>query len=59
MRIHFMKGLKISTGFAVFIIFFGIALIEALQKQNWLEALLFTLLGIVFVWADNKKSKTH
>lgn len=25
------------------VIFFGIALIEALQKQNWLEAALFSL----------------
>jgi hypothetical protein len=30
---------------AVFVLFFGIALIEALQKQNWLEAALFLALG--------------
>jgi hypothetical protein len=37
---------------AVFIIFFGIALLEALQKGNWLEAALFIALGIVSLWAD-------
>jgi hypothetical protein len=40
---------------AVFIIFFGIALIEAIQKQNWLEAGLFLALGIISLWADFKK----
>lgn len=40
---------------AVFILFFGIALIEAIQKQNWLEAGLFLALGIISLWADFKK----
>jgi hypothetical protein len=44
------------TNLAVFIIFFGIALIEALQKHNWLEALLFLALGILSLRADLKKS---
>jgi len=48
--------LKFSN-LAVFIIFFGIALIEAVQKQNWLEAVLFLALGVLFLWADIKKSK--
>lgn len=39
----------------VFILFFGIALIEALQKQNWLEAMLFMALGILSLWADFHK----
>ena len=43
------------TNLAVFIIFFGIALIEAIQKQNWLEAVLFLALGLISLWADFKK----
>lgn len=43
------------TNLAVFILFFGIALIEALQKQNWLEAGLFAALGVVSLWADFRK----
>jgi hypothetical protein len=50
-----MKDFKIGTNFAVFVLFFGIALIEAFQKQNWLEAVLFVLLGIVFIWAGSRK----
>lgn len=44
------------TNIAVFIIFFGIALIEALQKQSWLEATLFFVLGALSLWADFKKT---
>ena len=36
----------------VFILFFGIALIEALQHGNWLEAGLFAALGVFSLWAD-------
>lgn len=43
------------TNLAVFIIFFGIALIEAFQKQNWLEAALFLALGVISLWADVRK----
>ncbi|MDO8183482.1 MAG: hypothetical protein Q7T49_00660 [bacterium] len=49
-----MKNIKF-TSLAVFIIFFGIALIEAVQKQNWLEAALFLSLGVLSLWADFKK----
>ncbi len=40
---------------AVFILFFGIALIEAVQKQNWLEAALFAALGVMSLWVDFQK----
>lgn len=45
------------TSLTVFMIFFGIALIEALQKQNWLEATLFLSLGMLSLWADVKNAK--
>jgi len=43
------------TNLAVFVIFFGIALIEAIQKSNWLEAGLFFALGLISLWADFSK----
>ena len=46
-----MKNLKF-TNLAVFIIFFGIALIEAFQKLDWLLAILFLALGIISLFAD-------
>jgi len=49
-----MKKIKFEN-FAVFIIFFGIALIEALKNHNWIESLLFLILGIIFLLADIRK----
>ena len=40
------------TNITVFILFFGIALIEAIQKHNWLEAVLFAALGVLSLRAD-------
>jgi hypothetical protein len=54
MRDTSMKNIKF-TNLAVFIIFFGIALIEALQKNNWIEALLFLALGVLSLWVDTRK----
>jgi hypothetical protein len=51
-----MKSSKLDSGLAVFFLFFGIALIEALERHNWLEAALFLLLGGVFFWSDRRKS---
>lgn len=42
------------TNLAVFVLFFGLALIEALERQNWLAAALFTGLGVLSLWADRK-----
>lgn len=44
---------------AVFVLFFGIALIEAVQKQNWLEATLFATLGVISLWADFRKGPSQ
>ena len=40
------------TNLTVFILFFGIALIEAIQKNNWLGAVLFLALGLLSLKAD-------
>ena len=43
------------TNIAVFIIFFGLALIEAIKHHDWLEAILFMSLGVISLWADFRK----
>ena len=40
------------TNITVFVLFFGIALVEALQQQNWLGAALFAALGLLSLRAD-------
>lgn len=43
------------TNLTIFLLFFGIALIEATQKGDWLLAALFLALGVMSFWADFKK----
>jgi hypothetical protein len=52
-----MKNIKLGANFAIFVLFFGLALIEAVKKQNWPEAAIFVLLGLMFLRADVKKSQ--
>jgi hypothetical protein len=49
-----MKNIKF-TNLAVFILFFGIALMEALQMKEWWLAALFLALGIMSLWVDIRK----
>ena len=48
-----MINISFANG-AVFVLFFGIALVEAIQKGNWLEAALFAALGVLSLRADFK-----
>lgn len=44
------------TNLAVIAILFGNALIESVQKQNWLEVTLFLSLVAIALWADFRKT---
>ena len=46
------------TNLTIFVLFFGLALFEAMQKKNWFEAGIFASLGILSLWGDfvGKKS---
>jgi hypothetical protein len=50
--------MKLGSNVAVFVLFFGISLVEAIQSQNWLLAGLFFLVGLVFLRGDNIKKKS-
>ena len=47
---------KLGTNFAIFILFFGVAATEAVQTQNWLRVTFWVAIGLVFLWADLRKS---
>lgn len=51
-----MRGVSF-VNIAVFILFSGLALAEAIKNQNWLEAVFFAALGIVLLWADIRKKR--
>ena len=48
-----MKKLKIGPNFTIFLLFFGIALVEAIKNQAWLESILFIILGLMFLRAGD------
>jgi hypothetical protein len=50
-----MRKIKLSTNFAVFLLFFGVAALEAFQTANWVKAGFWVAIGIVFLVADNMK----
>ena len=51
-----MKKLSF-TNFAVFILFFGVAAVEAFQTKNWLKVGFWCAIGLVFLIADLKKKQ--
>ncbi|HET9745645.1 MAG TPA: hypothetical protein VFP97_08030 [Chitinophagaceae bacterium] len=50
-----MKKIKLGNGFAIFLLFFGVSLIEAFQSQDWLKAFFWFATGVAFLVADNFK----
>jgi hypothetical protein len=52
-----MRSIRVGTSFAVFVLFFGVATLEAFQTQNWLKAAFWLAIGLVFLVGDNLKGK--
>jgi hypothetical protein len=50
-----MKKISLSTNFAIFLLFFGMATIEAFQTGNWKKVIFWMAIAIVFLIADNLK----
>lgn len=49
--------MKVGTNAAVFVLFFGMALLEAFQEGNWIKSGLWLTIGVVFLLGDNIKPK--
>jgi len=50
-----MKKIKLGTNFTVFLLFFGVGILEAIQTRNWPKAAFWFAIGLVFLVADNLK----
>jgi hypothetical protein len=48
-----MKALRLGAKFTIFLLFFGVATLEAFQTRNWLKAGLWLAIGVVFLVAGN------
>ena len=51
-----MTKIKLGTNFAVFVLFFGVAMLEAVQTRNWIKTLFWVAISIVFLVADNLRA---
>jgi len=47
-----MRSFNFGTGFAVFVIFFGISLLEAFRSGNYLWMLFWLAIGFIFWSCD-------
>jgi len=52
-----MKRIKLGVNFAVFLLFFGVAALEAFRKHNWPAAAFWAAIGLFFLIADNLKRR--
>lgn len=52
-----MKRIRLGANFAVFLLFFGAAALEAFQTRNWIKAAFWLAIGIVFFVADNLRKR--
>lgn len=52
-----MKRVTLGTNFTIFVLFFGVATLEAFESKNWVKAGFWLAIGLVFLVADNLKSK--
>lgn len=48
-----MRRINLGVNFAIFLLFFGLAALEALQTRNWLKAAFWLAIGTMFLFADN------
>lgn len=53
-----MGSLRFGTNVAVFLLFFGIALLDALQSSDWIRSAFWLAIGLVFLRADALKPRT-
>jgi hypothetical protein len=48
-----MKAIRFGNGFAIFIIFFGVAALQAFTSGSWTRTLFWLAIGAAFLIADN------
>jgi len=47
-----MRNLRLGANVAVFLLFFGVALLDALRSADWLRAAFWIAIGLVFLRGD-------
>ncbi len=52
-----MHKFAIGTNVTIFLLFFGVALLDAVRSHDWLATTLWLALGVVFLRADALKHR--
>jgi hypothetical protein len=47
-----MMKIRLGANFTIFLLFFGVATLEALQTANWSKAAFWLAIGCVFLYLD-------
>jgi hypothetical protein len=50
-----MRAQLPGTNITLFLLFFGISLLDAFSAREWLRAAFWLMIGLVFLWADMPK----
>ena len=48
-----MRKIRFGTNFTIFLLFFGLATLEAFQSANWIRAGFWIAIACVFLYADS------
>lgn len=51
-----MKAIRLGSSVTVFLLFFGVAALEAIQSRNWLKMVFWLAIGTVFLRADRARA---
>lgn len=54
-----MRKIRFGAGFTIFVLFFGIATIDAVQTGNWLRAAFWVAVGCAFMYLDDVYYSHH
>ena len=52
-----LQTVTLGPNVTIFLLFFGISLLDAVRSRDWLRALLWLALGLVFLRADALKPR--
>ena len=53
MKIKNLKEIKLRSGMTVFILFFGVAFLEAFRTKNWIAVAYWVAMASLFLVLDN------
>jgi hypothetical protein len=54
-----MRNLHLGANFAIFVLFFGLSLLEAIRAHSWAMAALWATFALLFLVADRRDHRAE